>query len=90
MEPTPVGVEHDRVVLCRAAVGARTLLDRHLGMRLGGERAGLLAVHDGRVREREEGEGGEHCGEEGVCSVEVVLLSKTRPWGSMLELQSTT
>ena len=40
--------------------------------------------------EREEGEGGEHCGEEGVCSVEVVLLSKTRPWGSMLELQSTT
>ena len=65
MEPTPVGVEHDRVVLRRAAVRTRALLHRQLGVRLGGERAGLLAVRDRRVRESEEGKSGEHRSEDG-------------------------
>ena len=48
----PVEVEHDSVVLHRAAVRAHALLYRHLGVRLGGDRAGLLAIRDGHMRVR--------------------------------------
>ncbi len=66
MGPTPVGVEDDRVVLGRAAVRARAPLHRQLRVRLGGERAGPLAVRDRRVGESEERDDGEHCTEEVV------------------------
>lgn len=53
MEPAPVGVEHDGGVhSCATALS--TFLRAHFGVGLGGECAGLLAVHH-----REEGEGDE-------------------------------
>lgn len=50
------------MLLRRAAVSTRALRDREFRVGLRGERAGLLAVRDGDVGEREEGGRGKHSG----------------------------
>ena len=62
MEPTPVRVEHDGVLLSGAAVGGGALLHREPWVGLSGQRAGLLAVRDRDVGEGDERDSGEHLG----------------------------
>lgn len=55
MEPAPVGVEHDGVLLGLAVVRARALLHGEAGVALCREGADLLTVDGRKQREREEG-----------------------------------
>ena len=61
MEPAPVRVEHDGVLLRLAVVAGRALLDRQAGVVLRRERADLLTVGGRKKGEREESGCGEHC-----------------------------